>query len=644
MPTGRESYGNGVPIVVMGVTPHQGERESRLQGKVEQVIRCNRSREVRGMRTAETILNIIRERGQRGLPVEDVYRLLYNPDLYLRAYGKLNSNAGAMTPGATPETVDGMSLEKINTIIEALRYERYRWTPARRTYIPKKNGKSRPLGMPSWSDKLLQEVIRSILEAYYEPQFSEHSHGFRPKRGCHTALLEITQKGRATKWFIEGDISACFDRIDHTILLRILQEKIHDNRFIRLIKGLLDAGYLENWKYNSTYSGVPQGAVVSPILSNLVLDKLDKYVEHKLIPAYTRGLRRSVYPPYRTLTLAASKARKAGNLEEARKLSQQAQSIPSRDPNDPNFRRLWYTRYADDFLLGIVGSKSEAVEIKQKIATFLRDELKLELSEEKTLVTHARDEAAKFLGYEIHILHADDKHDHRGQRCINGSVGLRIPRSVINSHCAKYMRSGKAIHLAQRLSDDAYSIVSQYQAEYRGVVQYYRMAYNLHTLSKLKWVMELSLVKTLANKFKTTCQKIYKRYRTTIETKDGTYKVLQVKVERDGKPPLITHFGGVCLQWNKWVKIDDNQTNYIWNGRSEVVQRLLAQECEICGATDNIEVHHIRKLADIKQKGRKERPEWMLKMSARKRKTLVVCRQCHEKIQYGRYDGDALKT
>jgi group II intron reverse transcriptase/maturase len=595
------------------------------------------------MRTAETILNIIRERGQRGLPVEDLYRLLYNPDLYLRAYAKLNSNTGAMTPGATKETVDGMSLEKINTIIEALRSERYRWTPARRTYIPKKNGKLRPLGMPSWSDKLLQEVIRSILEAYYEPQFSEHSHGFRPQRGCHTALKEITQKGRATKWFIERDISACFDRIDHTILVEILQDQIHDNRFIRLIKGLLDAGYLENWKYNVTYSGVPQGAVVSPILSNLVLDKLDKYVECELIPAYTRGLRRIVYPPYRDLTKAASIARKAGKLEEARKLNQQAQSIPSRDPNDPNFRRLWYTRYADDFLLGVVGSKSEAVEIKQKIATFLRDELKLELSDEKTLISHARDETAKFLGYEIHILHADDKHDHRGQRCINGSVGLRVPNSIIKDHCLKYMRSGKPIHLTQRVNDDAYSIVSQYQAEYRGVVQYYRMAYNLHTLSLLKRVTELSLVKTLAKKFKTTCQKIYKRYRATIDTKDGTYRVLQITVERDGKLPLKTYFGGVSLQWNKWAKIDDNQANHIWNGRSEVVQRLLAQECEICGATDNIEVHHIRKLADIKQQGCKERPEWMKKMSARRRKTLVVCRQCHEKIQYGRYDGEAFK-
>jgi retron-type reverse transcriptase len=163
------------------------------------------------MRNAETILGIIRQRGQHKLPVTDAYRLLFQRDLYLRAYGKLYRNDGAMTPGATSETVDGMSLEKIDTIIDALRYERYRWTPVRRTYIPKKNGKRRPLGLPSWSDKLLQEVIRSLLEAYYDPQFSEHSHGFRPGRGCHSALREITQQGHATKWFIECDLCACFD-------------------------------------------------------------------------------------------------------------------------------------------------------------------------------------------------------------------------------------------------------------------------------------------------------------------------------------------------------------------------------------------------------------------------------------------------
>ncbi|MDJ0903703.1 MAG: reverse transcriptase domain-containing protein [Xenococcus sp. MO_188.B8] len=497
--------------------------------------------------------------------------------------------------------------------------------------------------MPSWSDKLLQEVIRSILEAYYEPQFRDCSHGFRPQRGCHTALLRVAQKGRGTKWFIEGDLRACFDKIDHSILLNILREQFHDNRFILLIERLLKAGYLEDWKYNQTYSGVPQGSIVSPILANLVLDRLDKYIEEELIPQYTQGKRRRANPPYVRLTFAASEARKSGDLSSARQLSQQAQRIPSRDPNDPNFRRLWYTRYADDFLLGLVGSKSEAVEIKQKIADFLRDQLHLELNQDKTLVTHARNQKANFLGYEIHILHADDRHDHRGQRCINGSVGLRVPRNVRQSHCAKYMRCGKPIHLTSRVNNDAYSIVAQYQAEYQGVVQYYRMAYNLHTLNGLKWVMQLSLVKTLAKKFKTTCRRIYHRYKTTISTSEGTFKVLQVVRPRESKTPLITHFGGVSLKWNKWVAIDDEQQSHIWNGRSEVVQRLLAQKCELCGSQENIEVHHIRKLADLEPKGRKPRPEWMKKMSARRRKTLVVCRNCHHKIQYGRYDGQALK-
>ena len=283
-------------------------------------------------------------------------------------------------------------------------------------------------------------------------------------------------------------------------MLNILRDKIHDNRFIRLISRLLEAGYLEDWKYNATYSGVPQGGVVSPILSNLVLDRLDKYVEDELIPVYTSGKRRKANPLYIALTLAASKARKQGDLDTARRLSHEAQAIPSRKPRDPNFRRLWYTRYADDFLLGLVGTKAEAMEIKQQLTTFLYSQLKLDLSEEKTLITHGRDDVARFLGYEIHILHADNKHDHRGQRCINGSVGLRVPSSVKNAYCAKYMRRGKPIHLTQRVNDDAYSIVAQYQAEYRGIVQYYRMAYNLHTLGNLRRTMERSLVKTLVKK------------------------------------------------------------------------------------------------------------------------------------------------
>jgi group II intron reverse transcriptase/maturase len=242
------------------------------------------------MRTADQVLSIIHERGKRGLPLERVYRLLFNPALYLKAYGKIYRNNGALTPGSTEETVDGMSMSTIEAIIEALRYERYHWTPARRIYIEKRHSKKkRPLGLPSWSNKLLQEVMRLILSAYYEPQFSPSSHGFRPGRGCHTALSEIYHKWVGTKWMVEGDIAQCFDALDHSVLLSILSENIHDGRFLRLIEGLLKAGYLEEWRYHATYSGSPQGGILSPLLANIYLDKLDKFVETTLAPACTRG-------------------------------------------------------------------------------------------------------------------------------------------------------------------------------------------------------------------------------------------------------------------------------------------------------------------------------------------------------------------
>jgi hypothetical protein len=294
--------------------------------------------------------------------------------------------------------------------------------------------------------------------------------------------------------------------------------------------------------------------------------------------------------------------------------------------------------------VGFIGPKSEAGEIKRKMAEYLKQHLKLELSEEKTLITHARSEKAKFLGYEIHCLHAHDKHDHRGQRCINGSIGLRVPPHIHKDKSARYMKREKPIHLPQRTIDSAYSIVAQYQAEFRGIVQYYRMAYNLHTLWHLKRIMEISLVKTLAKKFNTTCRTIYRRYGTVLETKDGKYKALQVTIFRKDKPPRQTHFGGLSLKTNTWAALDDNKTGYIWNHtRSEVVQRLLAQTCELCGSMDSIEVHHVRKFADVKKQGQKERPGWMVKMAARQRKTRVVCQTCHQHIRYGRYDGKELR-
>ena len=587
------------------------------------------------MRNAETVLAVVEKRGRRGLPLQGLYRQLYNRNLYLAAYSRIARNDGALTPGTTTETADGMSLAKIDGIIEALRFERYRWTPVRRVNIPKSNGKTRPLGIPTWSDKLLQEVIRMILEAYYEGQFSDRSHGFRPNRGCHTALTEIQLGWSGTAWFVEGDIKGCFDNIDHSVLLSALREHIHDNRFLRLLSNLLRAGYLEDWTYGRTLSGTPQGGIVSPLLANVYLDRLDRFVEQTLIPAYTRGKERKVNPAYRRRVQRARRARARGAHELAQEMQRQLQSLPSGDPKDPNFRRLRYIRYADDFLLGFVGPKVEAEEIKRQVGTFLRDTLKLELSEEKTLITHARTGAARFLGYEVVTLHDDAKHAN-GKRSINGRTGLKVPRHVVNAVCAKYMRRGKPAARPELIHDDDYSIVATFQSRYRGVVQYYALAYNVSRLAKLRWVMETSLLKTLANKHKSTVQAIANRYKTSIQKPEGAYRVLQVIRERgNGKPPLVANFGGIPLRrQRKAVLVDERPTVRI--GSSELLTRLLADTCELCGSTDNIEVHHIRRLADLKQKGRREKPLWVRVMAARQRKTLVVCNRCHDDITYGR--------
>ncbi len=591
------------------------------------------------MQDPKVYLELVRERGSKGLPLERVYRQLFNKDMYLKAYGKIYRNSGAMTHGVTDETPDGMSLEKIDAIIKLMRYERYQWLPARRTYIPKKNGKKRPLGMPVWSDKLVQEVLKQILEEYYEPQFSDHSHGFRPERGCHTALREIYYNWNGTTWFIEGDISGCFDNINHEKLLDIIKEKIHDGRIINLIAEMLKAGYMEDWTYNNTYSDTPQGGIISPILSNILLDKLDKYMENELIPKYTKGAKRAKNKEYHHMMDNARYSVKSGRTERGNELRRKAQNMPSQDLNDPEYRRLKYVRYADDFLLGFVGAKEEAEEIKQQIRKFLRDELKLELSEDKTLITNARAEAARFLGYEITTLQKNEKREltARGTKCrtINGTIGLRVPLDVLRVKQQRYMKKGKAVHRVELINDTDFTIIANYQTEYRGIVNYYKLAYNLGSLDHLKWTMETSLTKTLARKLKITVTQVYKKYETNLVVEGKTYKGLRVVIPREGKEPLISEWGGIPLKWDIKANLKD-QNKRVRGGRTELEKRLIAQECELCKATDQIEVHHIRALKDLSTYTGREKPDWVKNMAARKRKTLVVCRTCHENITYGR--------
>ena len=591
------------------------------------------------MRNAETVLSIIRERGKQGKPLENIYRQMYNPDLYLRAYARIYRNEGAMTQGVTKETADGMALAKINGIIEALRYERYKWTPVRRIYIPKKNGKTRPLGIPTWSDKLVQEVIRMILEAYYEPQFSNQSHGFRPQRGCHTALSAMTRNWTGTKWFIEGDIKGYFDNIDHSVLLRILNEKLHDGRFLRLIANLLRAGYIENWQHGKTLSGTPQGGIVSPILANIYLDKLDKYVEKVLIPAYSQGKTRRRNNRHATLKTRSHYWAKKGDHRKARALRKEMRSLPSADPNDPDYRRLRYVRYADDFLLGFAGPKAEAKSIKQELSEFLQNELKLELAQDKTLVTHGQ-RGAKFLGYLVSAQYANDQIDGNGRRKVNGIIGLRVPKDVIQSRMKFYLRKGKPAPRYDMLDESDFTIVSRYQAEFRGVVQYYMLAQNVAHFSRLQWVMQQSLCRTLARKHKSSAKKMADKYHTKVQTEYGLKSCLEVIVERGlEQPPLIARFGNIPLRRKRNAILADHSPQLIKTERTELLERLLADACELCGSTDKVEVHHIRHLKDLNGTHRQTRPRWMQIMVARRRKTLVTCEQCHEKIHSGKYDG-----
>jgi hypothetical protein len=416
-------------------------------------------------------------------------------------------------------------------------------------------------------------------------------------------------------------------------MLSILGENLHDNRFLRLLSNLLKAGYLEDWRFNATLSGAPQGGVVSPILSSIYLDRLDQFVETVLLPAYTRGDQRKRNPPYMALLNAARNRRIARKRKEARALRKQAQRMPSRVPDDPDFRRLWYVRYADDWLLGFSGPRAEAEAIKSQLAEFLHNTLKLTLSPEKTLITNARTQSARFLGYEVVNQNSDTKQFRaRHQRCINGAPGLKIPEEVIRAKCARYMRRGKPFHLAARINDSDYSIVTQYQAEYRGFVQYYLLAYNAHRLWRVHRVMQLSLVFTLADKHRASANTIYRKYRATVKTAHGTLKVLEARHTRDGgKEPLVVRFGGIELRWQRRATLND-MPKEVYGNRTEVVQRLLAQECELCGSTRACQVHHVRKLADLNRPGQGEKPLWVRRMAARRRKTLVVCQRCHEEI------------
>jgi hypothetical protein len=419
-------------------------------------------------------------------------------------------------------------------------------------------------------------------------------------------------------------------------MLETLGEKIHDRRLLRLIGQMLQAGYLEDWVWNATLSGAPQGGVLSPCLSNIYLDRLDKFVETILIPGYNRGALRKHNPEYRRVQYALAKARVRGGHAAVRALQKQQRGLPSHDPRDPGYRRLRYTRYADDILLGFTGPKAEAEEIKRRLSQFLREDLKLELSEPKTLITHASTNAARFLGYEITAQH-DNRKMTAGRRSVNGQIRLHVPTDVIKAKCSQYMKRGQPADRSALMNEEDYAIINRYGAEYRGIVQYYLLAGDVYRLDRLHWVMATSLLKTLAGKYGSTVTNMARKYRATIETPNGPHRCIQVSINRGTKrKPLVATFGGIPLRRQKHAVLKDREPIPVTARRNELVHRLLAGRCEICGRADEVQVHQIRKLSDLEQLGQPQPPEWVRTMATRRRKTLIVCAACHAAIHHRR--------
>jgi hypothetical protein len=391
---------------------------------------------------------------------------------------------------------------------------------------------------------------------------------------------------------------------------------------------MLQCGYLEDWKWNATYSGAPQGGVASPILSNIYLDRLDKFVETQLVPEHTRGERRKENPTYRKVVRQIKQARDRGDRAAVRQLRKQQRSLPRGDPQDPGYRRLRYIRYADDQLLGFTGPKAEAEQIKAKLAAFLRDDLKLEMSQEKTLITHARTGAARFLGYQITVQHANCR------RTVNGVVGLRVPKDVIKAKCAPHLKLGKPEARTRLVNEDDHTIVETYGAEYRGLVNYYLLAGDVWRLNRVHWVMQTSLLKTLACKHDSTVTKMAARHKAVIDTPHGPRTCLQAVVERTGKKPLTATFGGIPLERQRKAVLDDRRPPPdAITRRKELIQRLQAGRCEMCQRVGEVEAHQVGKLAQLGKPGT-PRPDWAEIMARKRRKTLVVCAPCHDSIHH----------
>lgn len=605
----------------------------------------------------ETRIGRLPALSRAGKRINGLHRLMRSPHLYELAYMRVSRNQGALTPGVDGATFDGMSLEKIARLSRRVAEGRYRPRPVRRVYIPKANGKTRPLGIPTVEDRLVQEVVRTILQAIYEPVFLDESHGFRPGRSCHTALENIQRTWTGTKWLIEVDVRGFFDNIDHAVLLSLLERRIDDHRFVGLVRAMLEAGYMEDWTVERTYSGTPQGGVVSPLLANIYLHELDLFMA-EMRSGFDRGAKRRANPAYKSAEGAIRRLRRkidairatggddaevSAALKRIAGLDEARRAMPSVDPMDPNFRRLRYCRYADDFLIGVIGSKEEARETMAAVQTFLADRLHLDVSAEKSGISDAS-KGSRFLGYHVRTVaprrptvmverrRSDGSRMRVPRRPSSGNVRLTVPRDRVTAFCRRNgygnLEQRRADIRPQFLSSSDLEIIVAYNAEFRGFANYYALANGVkQSLGLLELIVTSSLFKTIANRHRTTVRKTSRRLRR------GSGYVLEHIIQ--GEPRILEVWLLKHLRPRGWTDpaVDVVSTALgLTRSRNDLVSRLNAHQCEACGDDEGpFEVHHVRRLKDVQ-----DRPIALQRGVARLRKTTVLCQPCHLARHQGR--------
>lgn len=607
------------------------------------------------MRTevVERRLSSLAELSRQGKRINGLFRLLACPKIWETAYEAIAPNKGSLTPGIDPEnTLDGLSLSRIEGLIARVMDGTYRFSPVRRVNIPKPNGKLRPLGLPTADDKLVQAAVKLVLEQIYEPIFSKCSHGFRPEHSCHTALDHIQGTWHGVVWLVEVDIEGFFDNIDHDILLKLLEKRIDDARFLRLIKGMLKAGYMADWRWHATYSGTPQGGVISPLLANIYLHELDEFMEAYQL-RFNRGQTRKVNPDYSRLQSRANyycrhripALRAQGNeteaqkcLEEVEKLKAAARTVPSKDMFDPNFRRLRYVRYADDFLIGVIGTKQEAREIMDEVERFLARHLGLNTSEQKSGIRNA-DDGASFLGYTVrtHTSGRVQRQTYRSRPVLKRdaarSVQLHVPYAKLVAFAEKHrlgnLHENRGTHRSELAYHSDAEILVLYNSWMRGLAEYYKLGSCWkNELSRVYHIWWFSLVKTLACKHKCSIARVCNKL-LSIESGDhGLW--LEVNGRRRFVPVFkLKHIR--IGRINRGSQIDQVRARPINLAGTDWLDRLRASHCEACGPTDEpLEVHHARKLSDVAHLSLMARMR-----SARQRKRIVLCRPCHYALHTG---------